>query len=41
MVLFTTALDETRKTQITNDNFKLIDVNVGPRDEFYIDKFLF
>ncbi len=41
MSLFYTALDETRKTQITYDNFKLIGIThikVGPRDEFYIDK---
>ncbi len=38
MLLFYTALDETRKTQITYGNFKLFDIKFGIRDEFYIDK---
>ncbi len=38
MVLFYTALDETRKTQNIHNNFKLIDIKVGLRDEFYIKK---
>ncbi len=37
-MLFYTALDETRKTQIANDNFKLIDIIGGPSVEFYIAK---
>ncbi len=40
-VLFYTALDEKRKTLITYYNFKLIDIKVGTRDEFYINKLSF
>ncbi len=38
MLLFYTALDETRKTQIGHDNFKKKDITGGPSVEFYIDK---
>ncbi len=37
-VIFYTASDETRKTYITLDNFKLIDLIGGPSVDFYIDK---
>ncbi len=38
MLLFYTALDENRKTYITHNNFKLMDIKVGPRDEIDIKK---